>query len=55
MNTEQIVLRFPNETFVDIHGDPFVVSQVVKRLDGLVISFEHKTVIGFDTVENKTS
>lgn len=48
MNTEQIILRFPNSTTVDIAGDPVVIKQIVQRLDGLVISFEHTTSFGFD-------
>lgn len=37
-NVSQIILSFPLETVVDISGDPEVVAQIVKRLDGLKIT-----------------
>ncbi len=50
MNTEQIVLTFPNNT-----RDAYVIKQIIERLDGLVISFEHKTIFGFDKPMEETA
>lgn len=47
----QIVLSFPNNTTVDIQGDPNVIKQIIARLDKLGVTFS--TSIGFYTEEQK--
>lgn len=37
---EFVVLTYPNNTTVKIEGDPEIISQVIKQLDGQFISFE---------------
>ena len=41
-NVEHLTLRFPSDTVVDISGSPEVVSQIVKRLDGVEIVIRQK-------------
>jgi hypothetical protein len=50
-NASQIVLRFPNDTTVDICGDSQVIQQILNRLDGLEIVYTAK--IGFSSGEEK--
>lgn len=42
-NTEKICLRSPNETYVDISGDPEVIRQIIERIDGLEISLTSRS------------
>jgi len=36
-NVEHILLRFPEDTVVEISGSPEVIEQLVARLDGIEI------------------
>ena len=51
-NTEQIVLRYPNDTTVTIVGDSFVIQQLLKKLDGIEITFTSKSGF-FNTGDEK--
>lgn len=37
-NAEKVVLRYPNETYVEVVGDPTIVKQILERLDNLEIT-----------------
>lgn len=37
-NAEKVVLRYPNETYVEIVGDQTIVKQILERLDNLEIT-----------------
>lgn len=37
---EFIVLMYPNDTTVKIEGDPDIISQIIRQLDGQMIGFQ---------------
>lgn len=51
-NTLSITLLFPNDTSVKLEGDPDIVTQLIRHIDGKMIGFIKHDFISYDEVQD---